>query len=124
MTRLTAEAYAGSFHTLLSLNTHLWAVEQDRLILKFFVIVDFADSQRKGILLAVKKLHESKCTSAPWTLQLEQSYMHHLKGCEFHYKQSVKNTSNNGSVVPYQNQGRFNAGCNAMLTAQTMEDFK
>ncbi len=124
MTRLTAEAYESSFLTLLTLNPHLWTIKDGNIELKFYVILDFADSQRKGIISAVKKLHESKCTLTPWTLQLEQTYMHHLKGCEFHYKQSVKNTSNNGSVVPYQKQGQFNAGCHLMLTAETMDDFK
>jgi hypothetical protein len=126
MTRLTTNAYAGSFHTLLRLNPELWSIDttRGRLVLKFFVIVDFADSQRKGIMLALKMLHESQCPSAPWTRQLEDAYMQHLKGCEFHYKQSVKNTSNNGNVVPYHKQNDFKAGCHSMLTAQTMADFE
>ncbi len=72
MTRLTTNAYAGSFHTLLRLNPELWSIDttHGRLVLKFFVIVkfvDFADSQRKGIMLALKMLHESQCPTAPWT---------------------------------------------------------
>jgi len=124
MTRLTSEAYASSFHTLLTLNTDLWTIQDGTVLLKFYVVVDFADSQRKGFVSAVKKLHQSNCPSVTWTRKMEDRCMQHIKGCECHYHQSVKNTANNGNVVPHHQQNAFKAGCLSMLSAESMDDFR
>ncbi len=124
LTRLTADAYGCSFLQFLRLNRRLWTIKNGILILKFYLIVDFSDSQRKGFLAAVKALHEMHCAETEWSTELEQSYVKHIKGCEFHYKQSVKNTAHNGSVVPHWKQSDFKTGCQSMLDAQTMADFE
>ncbi len=124
MTRLTFEAYEASFFQFLKLNPDLWIVQGGTIILRFYLIVDFADSQRKGFIAAIQRLHEIHCRSTPWTRDMEQNCMKHLKGCEFHYKQSVKNTAHNGNVVPHFKAREFTAGCEAMLTATTVTAFE
>jgi RecQ family ATP-dependent DNA helicase len=124
MTRLTCEAYQSSFYQLLRINPDLWEVRSGKIFLKFTMIVDFADSQRKGFIAAIKQLHDINCKSTQWTTEIEQSYLAHLKGCEFHWLQSVKNTSHNGSVVPHWQRKEFTDGCRAMLTAETMDAFE
>ena len=124
MTRLTSEAYEASFFQFLKLNPELWTVRDGMITPRFYLIVDFADSQRKGFVAAIKALHEIYCRSTPWTTDMEQNCMRHLKGCQFHYKQSVKNTAHNGNVVPHFKAREFTAGCDAMLTAASMTEFE
>jgi hypothetical protein len=124
MTRLTYEAYEASFLQFLKLNPDLWNLEDGTITLRFYLILDFADSQRKGFVAAIKTLHEIHYRSIPWTMDMEQNCMKHLRGCEFHYKQSVKNTANNGNVVPHFKVRDFTAGCDAMLAATTMTEFE
>jgi hypothetical protein len=126
MTRLHTEAYAKAFYTFLDQNESVWHVNREKqcVELHFVLVVDHADSQRKGFVEAVRMLHAAKMLGASWTADLAQSYLVHLQGCEFHYQSSVKNTAQNGNIIPANKILFFKECCNEMLKVQSMEEFK
>jgi hypothetical protein len=48
---------------------------------------------------------------------------HRMKGCKFHWKQSVKHCSHNGHVIPQSLQSDFQVLATQMERAETMDDF-
>lgn len=126
MTRLHTEAYAKAFYTFLDQNECVWHVNREKqcIELHFVLVVDHADSQRKGFVEAVRMLHAAKMLGASWTADLAQSYLVHLQGCEFHYQSSVKNAAQNGNIIPANKSLFFKECCNEMLKVQSMEEFK
>jgi superfamily II DNA helicase RecQ len=124
VTNLTSEAYMRMFYLLFTKNPSIYRrnLEARVIDLLFDVcIVDFADSQRKGFIQAVLRLHrEAFGASAPFD---ENRHLAKLKGCKFHWKQSVKHCSHNGHVVPDTLRHDFASLALQMETASTMNDF-
>jgi hypothetical protein len=125
MTRLTTEAYATAFYAFLDQNTSTWYIcrEKNCIVLQFVMVLDHADSQRKGFIEAVRMLHVAKQLEAPWTPELAQSYYENLQGCEFHWAASVKNTAHNGNIIAAPKTLEFKHYCKQLLEATTMESF-
>ena len=118
ITRLHTEAYAFAFYTFMTENACLYYIDPAKriIVLMFVLVVDHADSQRKGFIEAVKMLHVTLRLETPWTQELADSYLENLQGCEFHYAYSVKNTARNGTVIPNTRIAEFKGLCKAMLT--------
>ena len=124
ITRLHTEAYCLVFYTFLRTNTALWEVRDDELHFNWCcVCVDFSDSQRNGFLKAVEMLWKSVCR-APFTAAVKKRIEQLLKGCKFHYLQSVTNVSKNGSIVAPSMAGLFKSLANQMYDADTMPEFE
>lgn len=68
-------------------------------------------------------LHVAKNVDRQWSTELAQSYLQHLQGCEFHYQSSVKNTAQNGNVIPANKISAFKEWCQQMLTVTSMDEF-
>ena len=94
-----------------------------RIVLLFVMVLDHADSQRKGFIEAVRMLHVAMQVEAPWTPELAQSYYENLQGCEFHFQASVKNTAHNGNIIAAPRTHEFRQYCKDLLAATTMESF-
>lgn len=125
ITRLHTGAYAMAFFQFMELNPSTWRIdtETQTILLQFVMVVDHADSQRKGFIEAVRMLHERLNLQSAWTQDLANSYLKHLQGCQVHYLSSVKNTAHNGNIVPAIRAEEFNQYCRDMLTAPSMEVF-
>jgi hypothetical protein len=124
MTRLHTSAYARAFYTFLKTNPQLWRVEDFKLELLFScVVVDFSDSQKNGFVMAVKQLWQEHCR-AEFTEEDSRRFLANLKGCYFHFMQSVRNVKNNGNIVPASKVSEFEALTNEMYRATTMQVFE
>ena len=87
------------------------------------VVVDFSDSQRNGFISAVRKLWHKNC-STPFNESHRQQFLANLKGCLFHYKQSVKNVKNNGNVVNSSMTTLFQTISDRLYDAATTIEFE
>jgi hypothetical protein len=125
ISRLHTEAYALAFYHFFLENPSTWSIDDENqvIVLNFVMVVDHADSQRKGFIEAIRMLHALKILSTTWTEALAKTYIKHLQGCEFHFLASVKNTARNGSIIPAVKLNEFKGYCTEMLTAQTMDGF-
>ena len=125
MTRLHTEAYAAAFYGFLDQNRSTWYICKEKMciVLLFVMVLDHADSQRKGFIEAVRMLHVAMQVDAAWTPQLAQSYYENLQGCEFHFAASVKNTAQNGNIIGAPRMHEFKQYCKELLEAATMESF-
>ncbi len=106
-------------------NPSTWSIDDEEqvIVLNFVLVVDHADSQRKGFIEAIRMLHVFKNLASSWTEALATSYITHLQGCEFHFKASVKNTAHNGNIVSALKVTEFKEYCTEMLSAQNMTAF-
>jgi len=123
VSRLHSGAYKRMFLTFLKKNPLLWNVVNGNLVLLFDAcLVDFSDSQRRGFIEAVEALWRLVCTN-PWTEAVKRAFMLKLKGCYFHYCQSVTSCCKNSRVVPNGMEAEFKKLANTMYTATTMDQF-
>jgi hypothetical protein len=123
VTRLHASAYKRIFLAFFAHNPSLWSVTDGTLQLLFEAcLVDFSDSQRSGFLQAVEALWRQKF-SGDFSVALRQSFAAKLKGCYFHYCQSIKSVSHNSHVVPSGMEDEFNHMAHAMYKATTMTQY-
>ena len=124
VTNLTSAAYMRMFYLFFTKNPSIYRRDFEAKVIELLFdvcIVDFADSQRKGFIHAVQMLHqEAFGTSAPFD---ESRHLAKLKGCKFHWKQSVKHCSHNGHVVPDALRHEFITLSTQMETAGTMDGF-
>ena len=122
VTRLHASAYKRIFLAFLLHNPSLWSLADDTLQLLFEAcLVDFSDSQRSGFLQAVEALWRQKFSGD--FLALRKSFAAKLKGCYFHYCQSIKSVSRNSHVVPSGLEAEFNRLAHDMYNATIMSQF-
>jgi hypothetical protein len=123
VTRLHAAAYQRIFLAFFHNNPSLWTVIGGELAFQFEAcLVDFSDSQRSGFLQAVEALWREKF-AGDFSAALRQSFAAKLKGCYFHYCQSVKSCCHNSRVVPSGMGDEFNRFAQIMYTATTMTGF-
>jgi hypothetical protein len=124
VTRLHAPAHKRIFLTFLRHNPSLWTSVSGSLVLRFeSYLVDFSDSQRSGFLQAIDCLWRDTC-SQEFSAKVRQSFAAKLKGCYFHYCQSIRSCSHSSRVVPISMEDEFNKLAQRMYTAVTIDDYQ
>ena len=124
LTRLHTGAYKRAFYTFLKKNPALWMVQDGMLVLMFCcIVVDFSDSQKNGFVAAIEKLW-MELSLGPFSERTKLQFWRNLKGCFFHWKQSVKHVAHNANVVPIHMQAAFTALADNIYNAADMPQFE
>jgi hypothetical protein len=129
--RLNTEAYCSHFYHLFKHNPTLLKNKDQGWILTIKgVMLDFADSQRKGFLRAIGQYllnKEGKLdTEDDFVEQADargQTFSKYVHGCYFHFKQSVQKLQSTKAIVPDEKSKKWNK-CIKLLMSEDEKDFQ
>lgn len=121
--RTDAVAYTTFFKALFKHNPTLVTVTTQGITFSFEALaVDFSDAQRKGFIDAVIALaHQVGCRLTD--CEIETSVLLRLKGCAFHFKQSVRKVSQSGAFIGNAYKSVFPSHVDAWVDSRTMKEF-
>jgi hypothetical protein len=121
--RADAVSYKTMFHTFFIHNRTLATISKRDLKFKFEAFaVDFSDAQRKGFISAVIQLaRESGCDLTD--PEIETKCLLVLKGCEFHFKQSVTKVAASGALAGNAFRSVFTTYVTHWLNSDSMAVF-
>lgn len=139
------ETYSSHFFTLfISIAEQLSAIDYDYFRLPVFqsivsTVVDFSDAQRLGFQIAYQKFltstdHGLRLQIREWErseieyrfVEAEEHYAIAgilLKGCLYHWNESVKRIIENRHVIPKERQDEFKSYITKLFTAATIDAF-
>jgi translation initiation factor 2 beta subunit (eIF-2beta)/eIF-5 len=121
--RTDAAAYATFFKALFRNNPSLITVAAQVVTLNYEALaVDFSDAQRKGLIAAVIALaRQGGCRLG--NDEIEKIVLLKLKGCAFHFQQSVRKVSQSGALSDNAYKAVFAHHVEAWVNCKTMKEF-
>ena len=120
--RADTVSYEVCFSSLFRHNPGLITVTSNTITLNFTMCVDFSDAQRKGLLNAVIKFARDKgCLLAHD--EIGKELMLSLKGCNFHFQQSVTKVARSGALLHNSAKNVFGSLVTAWTASEDMATF-
>ncbi len=116
-------SYATFFKALFKHNSDMLKVTARDITFSFDAIaVDFSDAQRKGLVTAVYTVAlERGCQLS--RVDVEKRVLLQLKGCEFHFEQSLTKVARSGALSANPMKSVFKAHVSAWTQSRNMQSF-
>jgi hypothetical protein len=121
--RADEASYATFFRTLFEQNPTLVKISVRDIVFSFEALaVDFSDAQRKGLVTALTLL--AKKTGCQLNdEEIKTKVLLSLKGCNFHFQQSLRKVAHSGALSNNAYKSVFTAHVNAWRSCSTMKQF-
>jgi hypothetical protein len=116
-------SYATFFVSMFKQNPAILKVSSRSIDFSFEAMaLDFSDAQRKGLVTAVCTLAlEGACQLS--RVDIERLVLLHVKGCEFHFEQSVTKVHKSGALSSHPFKSVFKSHVTAWTQSSTMQIF-